>query len=112
MIDPYVKLAIQDFRRARRQADLEVILARLTGRSTTLLSYEEVRKRLKGKKSGKRTLREIPLDDIVGSVGRYNDFTRSFLPRLDQDQNRWANVKTSVDAMGFQQSPECLAGIP
>jgi nucleotide-binding universal stress UspA family protein len=102
MIDPYVKLAIQDFRRARRQADLEVILARLTGRSTTLLSYEEVRKRLKGKKSGKRTLREIPLDDIVGSVGRYNDFTRSFLPRLDQDQNRWASVKTSVDAMGFQ----------
>lgn len=102
MNDPHVKLAIQDFRRARRQADLEVILARLTGRSTNLLSYEDVRKKLKGKKSGKRVLREIPLDDIVGSVGRYNDFTRSFLPRLDQDQNRWANVKTSVDAMGFQ----------
>ncbi len=102
MNDPHVKLAIQDFRRARRQADLEVILARLTGRSTNLLSYEEVRKKLKGKKSSKRVLREIPLDDIVGSVGRYNDFTRSFLPRLDQDQTRWASVKTSVDAMGFQ----------
>jgi nucleotide-binding universal stress UspA family protein len=102
MIDPHVKLAIQDFRRARRQADLEVILARLTGRSTSLLSYEEVRKKLKGKKSGKRVLREIPLDDIVGSVGRYNDFTRSFLPRLDQDRDRWASVKASVDAMGFQ----------
>ena len=39
-------LAIQDFRRARRQASLERIMARLTGKSADLLSYEDVRHKL------------------------------------------------------------------
>ena len=33
------------------------------------------------------------MDAIVGSVGRYTDFTRTFLPRNSNDQQRWANVK-------------------
>ena len=39
-------------------------------------------------------MQEIPLDAIVGSVGRYADFTRSFLPRSDDMEERWARVKT------------------
>ncbi|MCA9972668.1 MAG: universal stress protein, partial [Anaerolineales bacterium] len=37
---------------------------------------------------------DIPLDAIIGSVGRYGDFTRSFLPRSDSMKQRWAAVKT------------------
>ena len=37
----------QDFLAARRQAGYEMFLARLTGRSTSLLSYEDVRARLR-----------------------------------------------------------------
>jgi hypothetical protein len=34
-------------------------------------------------------------------VGRYTDFTRTFLPRRAQDQERWANVKAAtVDLAG------------
>jgi hypothetical protein len=29
----------------------------------------------------------------VGSVGRYSDFTRTFLPRVQSDEQRWAKVK-------------------
>ena len=36
----------------------------------------------------------IPLDAIVGSVGRYADFTRQFLPRQDSDQERWVTVRS------------------
>jgi hypothetical protein len=71
---------------------LRDVLARLTGRSTELLSYDEVVRRLKATGSAERGLQEIPLDAIAGSVGRPNDFTRDFLPRNDSDENRWARV--------------------
>ena len=91
--------ALQDFRRARRQASLEHVFSFLKGRSNELLSYEDVRKKLKvtGMSAGK--LEEIPLNAIVGSVGRYKDFTRNFLPRSDSDQRRWAKVKSIATGM-------------
>src|SRR5262249_54752575 len=42
----------------------------------------------------------IPVNAIVGSVGRYTDFTRSFLPRNESDQTRWARVKLAIDDPG------------
>jgi nucleotide-binding universal stress UspA family protein len=86
-------IALEDFRRARLKASLQDVIARLTGSSTELLSYDDVRKRLRAVESPIRELREIPVDAIVGSVGRYNDFTRDFLPRTDSDRQRWAKVK-------------------
>ena len=86
--------AIADFRRARNQADLKDLLARLTGESTQLLSYDEARHLLKLKGFTERGLQDIPLDSIVGSVGRYSDFTRDFLPRQEVNPERWARVKT------------------
>ncbi|MFZ0548126.1 MAG: universal stress protein [Candidatus Promineifilaceae bacterium] len=89
--------AVQDFYHARSQAALREILGRLTGRSTELLSYEDVRQKVRASGVVSRSLQEIPVDAIIGSVGRYNDFTRDFLPRLDSDQNRWAKVKVAIN---------------
>jgi nucleotide-binding universal stress UspA family protein len=89
-------LAVQDFQRARRRAKLEQIIARLAGKPADLLSYEEVRRQLKARGKVNRGLKEIPLDAIVGSMGRYEDFTRSFLPRQDSDEMRWARVKMAM----------------
>ncbi|HID61952.1 MAG TPA: universal stress protein [Anaerolineae bacterium] len=75
-------------------------MARLTGKSADLLSYEEVRQKLKARGTATQRLEEIPLDAIVGSVGRYTDFTRSFLPRQDSDEERWARVKVKVTDLG------------
>jgi len=96
-------LALMDFRRARRQAERERLRARLAGKSARLLSYEEVRRMLRARSSREVGLRDIPLDAIVGSVDRYTDFTRSFLPLRDSDQERWARVQTQVSK---------LAGLP
>jgi nucleotide-binding universal stress UspA family protein len=89
--------AVQDFYRARSQAALKEVLARLTGRSIELLSYEDVRQKVRASGVVSRSLQEIPVEAIIGSVGRYNDFTRDFLPRHDSDQTRWANVKVAVN---------------
>jgi len=85
--------AIDDFARARRRADLEKVVASLTGKSADLLSFEEVRRKVRGVRGNRRILKDVPLDSIVGSVGRYEDFTRDFLPRRDSDKERWARVE-------------------
>jgi nucleotide-binding universal stress UspA family protein/uncharacterized ParB-like nuclease family protein len=84
--------AVDDFRRLRRQADMERVLAAMRGGSADLLPFDDVRERLRATQSGGRRLQDIPLDAIVGSVGRYSDFSRSFLPRNDKDAERWARV--------------------
>lgn len=94
-------MAIQDFRRARHRAGLQQLLARWTGKSLDLLSYDEVRDRLKAYTYVERGLQQIPLDAIVGSVGRYQDFTRAFLPRHDSDEARWAGVKAAQVSHGL-----------
>jgi len=85
--------ALQDFWRQRRQAGIERVMAQLTGKSVELLAYEDVVQKLRitGRAGGQ--LQDIPLAAIVGSVGRYTDFSRSFLPLQNEDQARWARVK-------------------
>ncbi len=94
--DRSVELAVQDFRRARRQAALRQILSRLTGKSDELLPYNEVSDQLQVTDITVRGVQEIALDAIVGSVGRADDFTRDFLPKRDSNQERWARVKAAV----------------
>lgn len=98
-----ISSAVNDFHRARNQAALEDILARLTGKSSELLCYEDVRQKLRAKATAGKVLKEIPLDAIVGSAGRCADFTRSFLPRQESDEQRWARVEVAVSD---------LAGLP
>jgi nucleotide-binding universal stress UspA family protein len=91
--------ALQDFNDARLKAFIQEALARLTGKSNELLSYEEVAQKLKLRARADRGIHEIPVDAIVGSVGRYTDFTRTFLPRRPEDQVRWAQVKAAMEGL-------------
>jgi nucleotide-binding universal stress UspA family protein len=95
--------AIDDFKRMRFRAKVEQVLARFKGESVDLLEYDQVRKKLRARGQVRRGLRDVPIDAIVGSVGRYTDFTRSFLPRQDDDLARWAKVKIAMSN---------LAGLP
>jgi len=94
--DPYKhQMAIQDFQSARQRAAIQEVLARVRGKSNQLLSYEDVAEKLKLRARTERGVQHIPLDAIVGSVGRTTDFTRTFLPRRAGDRERWANVKSA-----------------
>ncbi len=97
--------ALEDYNKARRSASIQELLARLSRspENAALFSYDDVRKRLRAIQKGSEHLEEIPLDAIVGSVGRYDDFTRKFLPKKSIDQSRWARV------MAISQG---LSGLP
>ena len=76
---------------------MQEILAHLMGKSNELLSYDDVAEKLKLNVRTERGVHEIPVNAIVGSVGRYTEFTRNFLPRREEDKERWARVKSVVD---------------
>jgi nucleotide-binding universal stress UspA family protein/uncharacterized ParB-like nuclease family protein len=88
--------ALNDFKRARKKAAFQQMMARLRGQSADLLAYEDVCRHLKAADAVKQGVQEIPLAAIVGSVGRYKDFTRDFLPKHDSDVERWTRVRTAV----------------
>lgn len=85
----------------RRRALFEKILSIVSGRSTDLLPFEEVRRQLKGRQELVRGLQLIPLDKIVGSVGRYRDFNRAFLPRDSVSPQRWANLDDAWNRLEY-----------
>lgn len=97
--DPNYRSALNDYSELRVRASMQEILARLTGKSNELLSYDEVAQKLKLNARTERGILDIPLNSIVGSVGRYSDFTRSFLPLMssNQERERWARVKAAMD---------------
>ncbi len=95
--------AIQDFRAARQREILNEIITRLKGESSELLAFDEVRQMLKAQIGSKQVLKEIPIDAIIGSVNRYQDFSRGFLPRKNINEERWANVEVANQE---------LAGLP
>lgn len=84
--------ARRDFQKARMKAFWQEVWSLLTGKSIDLLRFEEVRQRLNLQNERSLGIQNIPLDKIVGSVGRYNDFSRSFLPRKSVNEHRWQQV--------------------
>jgi hypothetical protein len=79
---------------ARIQGMREDWYNRLRGKPADLIPFEEVAGVLRAFRHRQLTeLRSIPLDKIVGSVGRYRDFTRSFLPRESIGVQRWAHIE-------------------
>ena len=92
------------FHKARGRAQIRDILARLGGRSNDLLPFDALASALQVYQQIPRRMPVvIPLDKIVGSVGRYKDFTRDFLPRNLEMAPRWARIEDALDS---------LAGLP
>jgi hypothetical protein len=83
-----------DFDRARRRAFVQDILASLRNAPADLLPFDQVRQKLHLDSQTYRGLEDVPLDRIVGSVGRYFDFNRAFLPRHSASRQRWQGVLT------------------
>ena len=93
--------SLRDFDSARRKVFVQKILAFFTRQSIDLLPFEQVRKQLRLRDLHYRGLHEVPLNQIMGSVGRYQDFTRTFLPRSDGLRERWAAVEDRVKEGGL-----------
>lgn len=88
--------ADSDWKHARRQLLYQEVVCLVKGCSIDLLSFEDARKQLHLKQKIERGLQDIPLDNIRGSVGRYDDFTSAFLPRKEHMLERWETVDVAM----------------
>ncbi len=91
--------ARERFRRSVTQAQMADLLGLITGANKDLISYDEVANRLRAHHQVEAGTEMVPLDLIVGSVGRYRDFTRTFLPRSGVNQERWARLDAAMNSL-------------
>jgi hypothetical protein len=96
----YRRLAAIEWSHVSRKAATEELLDKIRFHRKTLVPFEEVRKGLKLRHPSYKGIHEIHLDQIVGSVGRYNDFTRTFLPRSKSIGERWQRVSAAMSSLG------------
>lgn len=91
--------SMERFRRNAGKAQVADLMGKVTGANTDLISYDAVASRLRARQQIEMGTRMVPLEQIVGSVGRYRDFTRTFLPRAAISPERWARVDAIMHSL-------------
>lgn len=82
----------ETFRQARNRAFFRKILSLILQRPNELVAFGEVQRALRLSCSRNRGVQPVEIDKIVGSVDRYDDFDRHFLPTQDHTKERWKRL--------------------
>lgn len=85
-------LAQDDFERAYRMGFWRKVITWLTGESNQLLPFKEVRESIPLQGEHYVGLQQVSINQIVGSLGRYRDFDRAFIPLQTNTKERWVRV--------------------
>lgn len=99
----YRRQAEHHFLEARRQARREQVrswFSRRPGR-TRMVPFDVVRAELADQDPNFQGVQQIPVNQILGSVGRPDDFNAHFLPLKDSLRERWVNVETYAMRHGW-----------
>lgn len=92
MSDPINEQVRADFQHARFRAFLNRVWGALSGQRSTLLSYDEIKEKLRVGGPVYRGVQTVRVDQIAGSLNRYHEFDRVFLPASDTLAERWQSV--------------------
>src|SRR5688572_21135910 len=92
MSDIISEQARSDFQKARFKAFMNRAWATLSGKPTTLLSYDEIKEKLHIGGPIYRGVKTVRVEQIAGSLNRYHEFDSVFLPASDQLADRWQSV--------------------
>lgn len=92
MLDVSGLRARADFTVVRTKALFREVLSLLTGMPNRLMAFDEVSAKLRIGGPIYRGVRSVRLDQIIGSVQRYQDFDRAFLPAQGHTASRWTRV--------------------
>src|SRR5215208_4721939 len=95
MSDHFSEQAKADFQKARFKAFINRAWGTLSGQRTTLLSYDEIKEKLHVGGPIYRGVKTVPVDQIAGSLNRYHEFDRVFLPASDKLAERWQRVSSA-----------------
>lgn len=90
---------VNKFQGVRSKAFWQEIISLVTRQSSELMSFDEIRARFNLHEEHYQGIHEVPLDQIVGSVGRYKDFTATFLPKSNNMRERWSRVYAVANSM-------------
>ena len=82
----------EDFNRAKNKAFFNEIQHFLSPEEASLISLNDVKQMLKPTNETYIGMKVIPIEKIVGSEGRYNDFANRFFPKSSHLKNRWEHV--------------------
>lgn len=95
----YESVARERYARNVRKAQIQDLLGLVTGADNNLVNFEEVTKRLRIRQEVGRQIEVVPVEKIVGSLGRYHDFTREFLPRSTVNSHRWSQLDAALNTL-------------
>ena len=95
MSDQISEQARADFQRARFKAFMNRVWGTLSGQPSTLLSYDEIKEKLHIGGPIYRGVKTVRVDQIAGSLNRYHEFDRVFLPASDKLAARWQRVSSA-----------------
>lgn len=92
MSDQFSEQARADFQKARFKAFRNRVWAALSGQPSMLLSYDAIKEKLHIGGPIYRGVQTVRVDQIAGSLNRYHEFDRVFLPASDTLATRWQSV--------------------
>jgi hypothetical protein len=92
MSDTFSEQSRNDFQRARFRSFINRIWDFLSGQRTTLLSYDDIKEKLRIGGPIYRGVQTVRVEQIAGSLNRYQEFDRVFLPASDSLADRWQSV--------------------
>src|SRR5512141_2610548 len=95
MSDELTSRVQADYSRARFKAFMNGVWASLSGRHNRLLSYDAVKEKLHLGGPIYRGVQTVRVDQIAGSLNRYHQFDRDFLPTQGDTSQRWESVNRS-----------------
>ena len=82
----------EDFNRARNKALFNEIQHFLSPEEVSLISLNDVKQLIRPTNETYVGMKVVPIEKIVGSEGRYNDFDNHFFPKSSHLRNRWQHV--------------------
>ncbi|MGE4583152.1 MAG: transcriptional regulator [Sphaerochaeta sp.] len=82
----------EDFEKARSRGRMQSLLSSLAWKNSDLLSFYAVTELLKPKNETYLGMRTIPVKQIIGSEGRYQDFSMAFYPKKELLRSRWRSI--------------------
>ena len=91
----YREQAHQEWTQARLKAFWSLLRASLSHKKVTLVNFDELSDHFNLGDACYRGVQSIPLDKIIGSTGRYQDFVQMFLPANEALRHRWQNIATA-----------------
>lgn len=90
------QMALVDYENARSRANRHRIVSFILRRQNNLLSLDAMMKQVNITNQHSLGIQVVPIERIIGSLGRTRDFDNEFAPLNEHTQWRWIGVMKAV----------------